>query len=144
MVSEIVTTDDLGQYLGADIDPGRAQFLLDQAESLCRMVVDPLPEGASAVVLSVAGRVYSNPTGVTGETVGPYSVQRPASGFWLTKDERRNLRRAAGMGGAFTIDPEPPDDPAVLPDWDRPGPYDEEWEPTGWWDGPWTDMGPRG
>ncbi|MEU5190121.1 hypothetical protein AB0G83_23700 [Streptomyces klenkii] len=72
-------------------------------------MVEPLPPGASAVVLSTAARSYANPQGIQAETVGPYSVHRPTgqAGLYLTRDERRSLRLMAGRGGAFSIDPAP-------------------------------------
>ncbi|MCA6090950.1 hypothetical protein LE181_02015 [Streptomyces sp. SCA3-4] len=87
--------------------------------------MSPLPEGAGAVVLSVAARAYANPQGIVSETVGPYSVQRPQSqaGLYMTRDERRSLKLMAGRGGAFSINPTsatagpPPGRPAS---WDLP------------------------
>jgi len=138
-----VTSDDLELYMGSDaIDSSRADFLIDQATLLCESVVTPLPDAASVVILSVAARAYSNPQGVTAESVGPYNVQRPWAGIYLTKAERAALRRVAGSGGAFTVDPTASDAgprnlwaqvplapadvsaqyPAVLGDWDQPTP----------------------
>lgn len=111
-----VTTEELRLYLGLpDIDADRAALLLEQAASLARSIVDPLPDGAKAVILSMAGRAYSNPQGVSGETIGPYSVQRPQAGLYMTRDERRTLARLAGRGGAFTVDPTPVDAGPVYP-----------------------------
>jgi len=103
-----VTSEDLELYMGSDaIDSFRADFLIDQAILLCESVVTPLPDAASVVILSVAARAYSNPQGVTAESIGPYNVQRPWAGIYLTKAERAALRRVAGSGGAFTVDPTP-------------------------------------
>lgn len=104
------TAEELGLYLDLEeINGDRADFLIGKAASLCETVVKPLPEGASTVVLSVAGRAYLNPGQVTYETIGPMSVQRPSGsgGIYLTKADRTALKAAAGRGGAFTVDPTP-------------------------------------
>ncbi|MFI9237818.1 hypothetical protein [Streptomyces sp. NPDC053079] len=105
----LIDPGQLAAFLGQDVEQARAALVITQAEALCRAVVDPLPEGAGAVVLSVAARAYANPQGLAAETVGPYSVQRPAAqaGLYMTRDERRSLKLMAGRGGAFTVDPTP-------------------------------------
>jgi hypothetical protein len=105
------TAEQLGLYLGLDeIQGDRADLLIASAVSLCQTVVKPLPEGADAVVLSVAGRAYVNPQQVAYETIGPMSVQRPqgSGGLYLTKADKSALKSLAGRGGAFTVDPTPP------------------------------------
>ena len=105
------TAEQLGLYLDLpEINGDRADLLLEQAVALCETVVKPLPEGATAVVLSVAGRAYVNPQQVSYETIGPMSVQRPqgSGGLYLTKADKSALRSLAGRGGAFTVDPTPP------------------------------------
>ncbi|MFF3998522.1 hypothetical protein ACFYX8_35100 [Streptomyces cyaneofuscatus] len=128
------TAEQLGMYLGtAEIDGDRADLLIQQAVALAQSVVRPLPDDASAVVLSVAGRAYVNPQQVSYETIGPMSVQRPtgSGGLYLTKADKAALKSLAGRGGAFTVDPTPSSaDPS--PTW----PVDEvffgdEFEP-GW------------
>lgn len=99
----IASPGDLSTYLGSAVDVGRAVLLLRLAQDLAEAVVTPLPAEAAAVVLSAAARGYANAQGVTAETVGPYSVQRPAAGVYLTKGERSALRRLAGGGGAFSV-----------------------------------------
>jgi hypothetical protein len=104
------TVEQLGLFLGLDeIDGDRADLLIASAISLCQTIVKPLPEGAEAVVLSVAGRAYVNPQQVSYETIGPMSVQRPSGsgGLYLTKADRTALKSLAGRGGAFTVDPTP-------------------------------------
>lgn len=120
----------LALYLGLEeINEARADLMLAQAISLAESIVKPLPDSASAVVLAVAGRAYANPQGVSAETAGPFSVQRPQAGLYLTRDERRTLQRLAGRGGAFTVDPTPSDvDPNVT--W--PVTYDPD-DPRGVW-----------
>ncbi|MFD7861866.1 hypothetical protein [Streptomyces sp. NPDC059783] len=104
------TAADLGLYLGlGEIDGDRADLLVTQAVNLCLTVVKPLPDEATAVVLSVAGRAYVNPQQVSYETIGPMSVQRPtgSGGLYLTKADKAALKALAGRGGAFTVDPTP-------------------------------------
>jgi hypothetical protein len=131
------TPTDLATHLGivpANIDVNRAQMLLDDAvaEALAIVTVGPVPDsgatyanlppGADAVIRGAAGRHYLNTTGATSETVGPYSVTRPAlTGATLSASERRKLLRLAGRGGAFEIETTPEGaadiiDPLVSPD----------------------------
>ncbi|NWF25238.1 hypothetical protein HW130_02995 [Streptomyces sp. PKU-EA00015] len=129
------TAEQLGMYLGLpEIDGDRADLLITQAVSLAESVVKPLPDQATAVVLSVAGRAYVNPQQVSYETIGPMSVQRPSGsgGLYLTKADKAALKSLAGRGGAFTVDPTPEDaDPTpTYPIDDTYGPG-MEYEP-GW------------
>lgn len=132
------TPADLATSLGvplADLDTTRAQMLIDDAiaDALSIVVVgtvpdtgatyDNLPAGSDSVIRAAAGRVYLNAGGVTSETVGPFSVTRPApSGATLSGRERRKLLRLAGLSGAFSIDSTPAAamteviDPAGSPD----------------------------
>ncbi|MEV6854694.1 hypothetical protein AB0M89_12905 [Streptomyces microflavus] len=110
MVFVAPTAEQLGMYLGLpEIDGDRADLLIQQAVALAQSVVRPLPDDASAVVLSVAGRAYVNPQQVSYETIGPMSVQRPSGsgGLYLTKADKAALKSLAGRGGAFTVDPTP-------------------------------------
>lgn len=126
-----VTAEDLRVYLGIEaVDEARAGLMIEQAVLLSESVVKPLPDAASAVVLAVAGRAYANPQGVAYETVGPISVQRPQAGLYMTKDERRTLKRLAGRGGAFTVDPTPAD---VDPEATWPIDRDLDDDPRGVW-----------
>ncbi len=104
------TAEQLGLYLGLDtVDGDRADLLIAQAVALCESVVKPLPDQATAIVLSAAGRAYVNPQQVSYETIGPMSVQRPqgSGGLYLTKADKAALKSLAGRGGAFTVDPTP-------------------------------------
>jgi hypothetical protein len=129
------TVEQLGLYLGlGEIDGDRADLLINTAISLCQTIVKPLPEGAEAVVLSVAGRAYVNPQQVSYETIGPMSVQRPAGsgGLYLTKADKSALKSLAGRGGAFTVDPTPVTaDPSPTWPLDDVLGFPEEYEP-GW------------
>ncbi|MFF7824184.1 hypothetical protein ACFZCM_03075 [Streptomyces rochei] len=104
------TAEQLALYLDLpEINGDRADLLIAKAISLCETVVKPLPDGADAIVLSVAGRAYVNPQQVSYETIGPMSVQRPqgSGGLYLTKADKSALKSLAGRGGAFTVDPTP-------------------------------------
>ena len=105
------SASDLSVFLGADADESRATLLIGMAEKLCTSVVNPLPDGAEAVVLAVASRAFSNPVNATSQATGPYLMSYGAvgGGMWLTKRDEVTLRRMAGGGGAFTIDPTPAD-----------------------------------
>lgn len=103
------TAAELGLYLNlTEIDGDRADYLIGQAVSLAEGTVSPLPDGATAVVLAVAGRAYDNPTSASYQTVGPMSVQTTQTGgLYLSKADKAALKAAAGRGGAFTVDPTP-------------------------------------
>ncbi|MGW4422511.1 hypothetical protein [Streptosporangium sp. NPDC004631] len=130
-----LTAVDLALYLDlAEINEARADLLIAQATLLAESIVKPLPSGASAVVLAAAGRAYANPQGVSSESVGPYTVQRPQAGLYLTKAETAALKRLAGRGGAFTIDPTPE---TATPAASWPPTIDPDWPGEGWREGVW-------
>lgn len=109
-MSALATLDDFSTFLGdANLDADRAQLMLDLAQGMCESIVSPIPDSALGIVLSAAARAYSNPQGVSSESVGPYNVQRPWAGVYLTKSERVALRRMSPGGGAFSINPMPTD-----------------------------------
>lgn len=133
-----VTAEELGMYLGmAEIDGSRADFLLAQALTLAASIVSPVPDTAKPVILAAAGRAYANPQGVSQEVVGPYQVQRPQAGLYFTRAEQAILKRLAGRGGAFTVDPTPAGvNPLITWPWDPDNPFaptqdaelwEEEW-----------------
>lgn len=100
---------DLATFLGTGVDDARATLLLRLAQDRCEEILTPLPESAMGIVLSAAARGYSSPQGVSSEGIGPFSVQRPWAGVYLTKSERASLKRLGGQGGAFSVDPTPAD-----------------------------------
>lgn len=127
------TAEQLGLLLSlSEIDGNRADMLIGLATNLALSVVRPLPEEASAVVLGIAGRAYTNPTSASYQTIGPMSVQTTQpGGLYLSKSDKVTLKSMAGRGGAFTVDPTP----ATANPWaSYPfGDFDPllEWEP-GW------------
>ncbi|MGA4875819.1 hypothetical protein [Streptomyces lydicamycinicus] len=130
------TAEQLGLYLGLDeIQGDRADLLIAQAVALAESVVKPLPDQATAIVLSAAGRAYVNPQQVSYETIGPMSVQRPSGsgGLYLTKADKAALKSLAGRGGAFTVDPTPATaDPTATWPLDEDVYIDGGWLEPGW------------
>jgi hypothetical protein len=137
-----VEPSDLSTYLGdpQGFNETRAQMLLDDATNEALSVVygggdvtetvDDLPDQADAIVRAAAARVYVNPAGVTQEVTGSFSVSRPAaSGSMLSRREKAKLRRLAGKGGAFTVDPTPAD---ALTDYESPLAHPTEAESEAW------------
>lgn len=118
-----VTSTDLDTLLGlgGTIDTGRATLLLGLATDLCTAVINPVPDNARAVVLSMAARAYVNPSGVQSQTVGPASMAFSSAvpGLYMSKGDVSTLRLLAGQGGAFTINPTPTDAGQNLPSWDQ-------------------------
>lgn len=101
----LVTGRDLEMWFGGNTpgwDQERGQFCVTQAIRACRSVVNPVPQDASMVVLSVAARIYSNPGFVAQQLLGP--VQATPMAPTLTRAEIAQLRRFAGTAGAFSIE----------------------------------------
>lgn len=122
MILPISSSDlDMMLDLNGTINENRADLLIQLAEDLCSTIVNPIPDSAKAVVLSVAGRAYMNATGVQSQTVGPETVQYGSSfgGLYLTKVDIATLQRCAGGGGAFTINPTAPTAGSELYPWDE-------------------------
>lgn len=65
----------------------------------------PAIEILRAVVCAAARRALDNPDGVSSETLGAYSVALANSSgdVYLTQNEARQVRKAAGLTGVFTI-----------------------------------------
>jgi hypothetical protein len=108
--------------LGGNVNEVRATLLIELATELCTSVVTPIPDNARAIVMTVAARAYTNASGVLAQTVGPATVQYGASsggGLYLTKWDIAALKRCAGIGGAFTINPVSVDAATGLYTWDQ-------------------------
>ena len=126
MTSPLVQPGDLGVYLkDTSIDTARAQAMIDDAQTLCATIVSPLPAAASVVVKRVAARAYvsttqsrSGQSAAVGAVIG--SQSGVGGGVWLSRTDVVDLRRMAGGGSAFSIDPLPSTyaPPADLPYWD--------------------------
>ena len=115
MSAPVIQASDLATYLViTNIDVNRAVFIIAQAQALCESIVNPLPTGASAVVLDVAARAFVNPQQIQegklgtadlkfGQTQGGGNI----GGLYLSRANKANLRNLAGRGGAFGMDQMP-------------------------------------
>lgn len=99
-----------------DTDLARAQAALDDASALVRAEAAKAwldaednvtaPAQVITIVIKAALREFKNPDGFTSEQMGDYSYRTDQSGgVYLTDDERRIVRQAAGAGayGAWTV-----------------------------------------
>lgn len=127
MSQSITTASELDTYLqlAGTIDTARANLLLDLAYDKCVSFVNPVPAGAKGVMLEVAGRAYTNVTsahqmsmGSASTSFGAQNSSTGVGGLYLSKSNIAELRRLAGSGGAFTIDPTPADAGEGLMPWD--------------------------
>ena len=127
-----VTSSDLDTFLNLDstINAARADLLIELATDMCVSYIDPVPDGAKRIILSAAGRAYSNPDGVEAHTIGPELVTYGTTlgGLYLTKAEIADLKRMGGVGGAFSVDPTPDDAFSSIYPWDE-----NIWGPYGVW-----------
>lgn len=124
MLGSLATLADLEKRYGPVADPTMAQAALDDASTLVRAeagvdwagVGEVPPDAVVVVVLAAAARGLRNPDGVEVEGVGQYNVRYGAGlgGVWLTRNERRTVRRAvSGTSGLGSIELESPWQPAV-------------------------------
>jgi hypothetical protein len=95
----------LAESLTAD-ERKRAELLLQDASDLVREEVgpveipDPAPFVVRQLVMDLAGRVFSNPKGITTENIGDYSYSLARSainGMALMPAEREALYRCLGI-----------------------------------------------
>lgn len=128
------SVEDLEARMG-DVDDARAQAALDDASAFIRAEAgkdwaiedaldDDVPDVIVAITLKAARRALENPEGVTKESVGTYSVgyANSSSDVYLSSEERRLIRRAAGKSGLWT-QATTRSDPATA-GLDTPGPPD--------------------
>jgi hypothetical protein len=124
VTSPIVSADDLALFLSDDqLNAPRADLMIKLAQQLCESVVTPLPDGAEVVVTRMAARGYVSATSTRGAQLvaagSPFGlVPGGVGGVFLTRQDKGDLRRMAGGGGAFTINPLAADYSVVLPPWD--------------------------
>jgi hypothetical protein len=95
-----------------DVDEmSRVRVLITDASALVCDVADSVfatvPATVVAVVCEVVRRAFDNPTGLQGETIGDYTWRGGKAtvdgGIYLTAQERRTVRRAAGKVGVSTL-----------------------------------------
>lgn len=103
--------------MGPMSDPARAQDALDHASALIRVEADltwvdddgefeaDRPDILKFVCLSAAQRALTNPDGLQSQSVIGYSETRAHASpdVYLTKGERRDVRRAAGKSSVGTL-----------------------------------------
>lgn len=109
-MSVITTTADLATFMNVTVDDDRAQLMLDCVEGEAVSIAGPLPGEARGVVLTAAARAYANPLSTSSQSADGASASWVPGGLFLSRQERRTLRRLAGIGGgAFTVNPTPAD-----------------------------------
>lgn len=107
-MSTVASVSDLTTFANVTVDETRAQQMLDLVEDLASGIVSPLPVTAKVIILTAAARALPNPTGASSQSAGGSSATWAPGGVYLTKAERGNLRRLAGIGGgAFSINVAP-------------------------------------
>ena len=103
------------QAVAPNVDEETGQARLDQASNLVRDEGDPewdpatVPDRVADIVVEVARRALDNPGAHSQTSVGDVTVSYRGTGsqqdaVFLTKPERRAVRRAAGLvGQAVTL-----------------------------------------
>lgn len=113
---------DLEARMGVVADEARARAALDDASALIRSEagaedwldgdgnLEVVPSIVVTVCCKVAQRVLTNPDGVTNETIGSFShsLTSSSSDAYLTKAERRLVRKAAGSSLIGSVELESP------------------------------------
>lgn len=97
-------------------DDSRILALLMDASTLIREIagddyvddageLETFPDVFTVICVEAVRRVYDNPQGLTGETIGNYAWRGPTNGgaVSLTPDEVRAIRRAAGNLGLVSV-----------------------------------------
>lgn len=126
MGDPVITWQQLGLHLADDeINVDRATLMISQAQKLCESIVGDLASvtGADVVVMRVAARAYVTTHSARRQQLAmsgsPFGTLPGADGgVFLTRQDKTDLRRMAGGGNAFTINPLPADYAPDLPDWD--------------------------
>ena len=122
MLPPLATVTALGLRLGvtlAGADAERAAAVMDDASALIRGEAGTdwvdgagdlanVPPIVEAVALAVAYRAFRNPDGVSQTSLGDASVAYDRgsgqAAVYLTRDERRSIRRAAGTTAVGAIE----------------------------------------
>lgn len=111
---------EIGSLQGADL--ARASAALDDASALVRAEAGKdwvttahgtptvsAPTQVVTIVVKAALREYRNPAGFTSEQLGDYSYRTDQTGgVYLTEEERRIVRAAAGASGHGVWSPRTP------------------------------------
>ena len=120
----LASVDDLSARIPGGIetaDEDRAQLLLDDVSALIRAEVettwvdddgdlDSVPDVIVTVCCAAAERAWRLPFGIVSESIGAYSYRladgAAGNGVFLTEEEKRLIRRAAGTvdSGVSTVE----------------------------------------
>lgn len=109
----LVDVAEFTARLGRTLDATETTRAINAIEDASRLVLDvgdstwtdvDVPDVVATVVLQVARRAFDNPDGATQKSMGDASVSYGSAGdgrsspgaLYLTKDERRAVRKAAG------------------------------------------------
>lgn len=130
MLPAFATVEALGVRLPEGIPAGdepRAQAALDDVSTLIRSIAgvdwvdtdnpaelaDDLPDIIVTVTLSAARRVLDNPDGIQQESIDNYSrtLVNPSGDVYLTANEKRLVRKAAGRSEIGSVELESPYQP---------------------------------
>lgn len=112
----LYTLEEFASYVQSDVDTATALLLRDLATgaigAATGLVVDDTNSELKRIALQAASRAYRNPGGLRQETIGSesytYAAETVANEVALTPQEKREARRAVGIGGAFTVELVPP------------------------------------
>jgi hypothetical protein len=112
----LASVADLQARMGPLDDVARAQALLDDASALMRSEVDPVtwlddegdldpdrPAVLVGICCNVVQRSLTNPAGVSAESLADFqaSYANASPDLYLTRSERRTIRKAAGLSGVL-------------------------------------------
>ncbi len=97
--------EDATALIGLELAGSDVAWLKDEPE-------EEVPAGVKAVCIQVAYRVFSNPDSVAREELGAvartYRGTDQSDALWLTQNEARLIRRAAGTSSITSIPVETP------------------------------------
>ena len=107
-MATFATPEELASLLQRDLDRATAELVLDLVEADLLSagsfaVVAALPPIGKGIGLRAAARLYTNPAGLSSESLDDY--RRGMGGNYLTADERAQLLSGGGPTGAFSIVP---------------------------------------
>lgn len=128
MADPLLLPSDLALYLkDSTIDEPRAAQIIGDAQILCENYLGitddseaQLTPRCAPVVARVACRAYVSITKARGATPGsPFGADTSGSGgVWLAESDKKDLRRAFGGGGAYSVNLLAGWEAPALPPWD--------------------------
>lgn len=111
----LISTDDLAAWLGVIADAAfatRAEAIINAASATVRAasgqswvdtngdLLADIPDDVRQITVRVSARMLSNPSGVSQQTTGPFSV---SYGTALAADDRDLLQRYRPTNGVWTL-----------------------------------------